>query len=215
MSNDLGERSFAAVIFDMDGTLVDSTPAVVRSWMTWAQERGIPAERLLGWHGVPAASIVSALVPPEEVDDALARITELEVGDVADIVVLPGVLDAFDALVGAHFAIATSCTRDLADARIGAAQLPSPEVVVTVDDVTHGKPDPEPFLTAAARLGVDPADCLVVEDAPMGLQAARSAGCATLAVTTTTPAEELEADLVVADLSQVRFEVTDGRIRVQ
>lgn len=215
MSNDLGERSFAAVIFDMDGTLVDSTPAVVRSWMTWAQERGIPAERLLGWHGVPAASIVSALVPPEEVDDALARITELEVGDVADIVVLPGVLDAFDALVGAHFAIATSCTRDLADARIGAAQLPSPEVVVTVDDVTHGKPDPEPFLTAAARLGVDPADCLVVEDAPMGLQAARSAGCATLAVTTTTPAEELEADLVVTDLSQVRFEVTDGRIRVQ
>lgn len=215
MSNDLGERSFAAVIFDMDGTLVDSTPAVVRSWMTWAQERGIPAERLLGWHGVPAASIVSALVPPEEVDDALARITELEVGDVADIVVLPGVLDAFDALVGAHFAIATSCTRDLADARIGAAQLPSPEVVVTVDDVTHGKPDPEPFLTAAARLGVDPADCLVVEDAPMGLQAARSAGCATLAVTTTTPAEELDADLVVADLSQVRFEVTDGRIRVQ
>lgn len=215
MSNDLGERSFAAVIFDMDGTLVDSTPAVVRSWMTWAQERGIPAERLLGWHGVPAASIVTALVPPEEVDDALARITELEVGDVADIVVLPGVLDAFDALVGAHFAIATSCTRDLADARIGAAQLPSPEVVVTVDDVTHGKPDPEPFLTAAARLGVDPADCLVVEDAPMGLQAARSAGCATLAVTTTTPAEELEADLVVTDLSQVRFEVTDGRIRVQ
>ena len=215
MSNDLGERSFAAVIFDMDGTLVDSTPAVVRSWMTWAQERGIPAERLLGWHGVPAASIVTALVPPEEVDDALARITELEVGDVADIVVLPGVLDAFDALVGAHFAIATSCTRDLADARIGAAQLPSPEVVVTVDDVTHGKPDPEPFLTAAARLGVDPADCLVVEDAPMGLQAARSAGCATLAVTTTTPAEELDADLVVADLSQVRFEVTDGRIRVQ
>ncbi|HIT75606.1 MAG TPA: HAD-IA family hydrolase [Candidatus Avipropionibacterium avicola] len=199
----------------MDGTLVDSTPAVVRSWMTWAQERGIPAERLLGWHGVPAASIVTALVPPEEVDDALARITELEVGDVADIVVLPGVLDAFDALVGAHFAIATSCTRDLADARIGAAQLPSPEVVVTVDDVTHGKPDPEPFLTAAARLGVDPADCLVVEDAPMGLQAARSAGCATLAVTTTTPAEELDADLVVADLSQVRFEVTDGRIRVQ
>lgn len=215
MSNDLGERSFAAVIFDMDGTLVDSTPAVVRSWMTWAQERGIPAERLLGWHGVPAASIVTALVPTEEVDDALARITELEVGDVADIVVLPGVLDAFDALVGAHFAIATSCTRDLADARIGAAQLPSPEVVVTVDDVTHGKPDPEPFLTAAARLGVDPADCLVVEDAPMGLQAARSAGCATLAVTTTTPAEELDADLVVADLSQVRFEVTDGRIRVQ
>lgn len=211
----LAGRTFGGVIFDMDGTLVDSTPAVVRSWVTWAEELGIDPARLQGFHGVPAATIAAQFVPAEQLDRALRRITELEINDVDDIVVLPGAAEALDALAAAPSAIATSCTRPLAEARIRASALRAPDVVVTVDDVERGKPDPDPFLLAAQRLGLDPADCLVVEDAPLGLQGARAAGCATLAVITTTPAEDLAAaDAVVPDLAAVRFRVADGRITV-
>ncbi len=211
----LAERTFGAVICDMDGTLIDSTPAVIRSWVTWADEYGIAHQDLLGRHGRPAADSVAELVPSHRYEEALARIAELEVNDVADIVVLPGVLAALTAIPAAQLAIATSCTQALAEARISAAQLPRPDVLVTVDDVTRGKPDPEPFLLAAARLGVEPADCLVLEDAPAGLTAAKAAGMASLAVTTTTPATDLAADLVVPDLGHVQFETIGGRIRLR
>lgn len=205
--------TFAAVIFDMDGTLVDSTPAVVRSWALWAVEQGIDPNRLAGFHGVPAAAVVAALLDAEAVPAALARITELETADVDGVVPLPGTVDALSTLGGCA-AIATSCTRDLAAVRIAASGIPAPAVVVTVDDVAHGKPAPDPYLLAAERLGVDPYDCLVVEDAPAGLTSARAAGCRTLAVTTTTPVDKLDADAVVGDLSQVRFEVVGGRVRI-
>lgn len=215
MTDPLTERTFGAVICDMDGTLIDSTPAVIRSWMTWADEYTIAYEDLLGRHGRPAADSVAELVAPHRYDEALARIAELEVNDVADIIVLPGVLDALTAVPANQLAIATSCTVQLAEARIIAADLPRPDVLVTVDDVTRGKPDPEPFLLAASRLGVAPEDCLVLEDAPAGVAAARAAGMASLAVTTTTAAEDLFADLVVPDLAHIRFETVDGRIRLR
>lgn len=206
---------FAAVIFDMDGTLVDSTPAVARAWQAWALEHDIPLERMQGHHGVPAAGVIALLLPEERHQSANARINELELTDVHDIVVLPGAAEALAVLVDAPNAIATSCTRPLAAARITAAGLVAPSVVVTVDDVERGKPHPDPFLEAARRLGVDPTRCLVVEDAPQGLQAARAAGCFTLAVMTTTSPEALEADAVVPHLASVTFAVTEGGITVR
>lgn len=208
------ETPFEAVIFDMDGTLIDSTPAVVRSWTRWASERGITAEELAGFHGVPAASIVAALVPEADREEASRRIDELELADVEDVVPLPGSVDALSDPPAERVAIATSCTRPLALARLAASGVPVPAVVVTVDDVERGKPAPDPFLLAAERLGVDPARCLVVEDAPAGLEAARAAGCATLAVTTTTPAADLDADAVVGTLADVRLVGADGGVRV-
>ncbi len=210
----LAGRRFAAVLLDMDGTLVDSTAAVVRSWVTWALERGIDPRRLEGYHGVPAAAIVRELVAGDDVEAATARIDELELLDVDGITVLPGAAEALSALPTGRAAIVTSCVRPLADARIGAARLQRPSVVVTADEVEHGKPHPEPFLLGAARLGVDPADCLVVEDAPSGLAAARAAGMATLAVTTTTPREQLDADVVVPTLADVRLVVHDDGVEV-
>jgi sugar-phosphatase len=211
----LANRVFEAVIFDLDGTLIDSTAAVLRSWATWTYEHGLTPEDHAGHHGVPSASVVRALLPADRHDAAIARINELEIADVSDIVVLPGAVDALEALRDAKNAIATSCDLRLAKARIGAAKLAPPSVLVTADDVANGKPAPDPFLEAARRLQVDPADCLVVEDSAMGLQAARAAGCATLAVVTTTPAEELIADAVVSTLADVRFEVTPNGIRVR
>ncbi len=212
MALDLTATSFAAVIFDMDGTLIDSTPAVLRAWAQWAVEHELPAERLEGFHGVPSAGVVRAVLPPERTAAAIERINELELTDVHDIVVLPGAAEALSGLPAAQIAIATSCTTPLAAARIAACGLQAPAVLVTASDVKHGKPAPDPFLLAAERLGVDPGECLVVEDAPKGLQAAKAAGCATLAVVTTTPRAELDADLVVPDLSAVRWQSRDGRI---
>lgn len=208
------DEPFAAVIFDMDGTLVDSTPAVVRAWTRWAAEREITAEQLAGYHGVPAASIVADLVPEAEREAAGRRIDELELADVDGVVPLPGAVAALSGPPAGRVAIATSCTRPLARARLAASGVPVPAVVVTVDEVERGKPAPDPFLLAAERLGVDPRRCLVVEDAPAGLEAARAAGCATLAVTTTTPAADLRADAVVGTLDEVRFVAADGGVRV-
>lgn len=212
----LAELDFDAVIFDMDGTLIDSTPAVARAWSTWAQEHGLTAEQLAGHHGMPSARVVAKLLPDHQHESAIDRINALEIDDVHDIVVLPGAAEALAALRSARNAIATSCTMPLARARIAAAELVAPSVLVTADQVEHGKPAPDPFLLAAERLDVDPRRCLVVEDAPAGLTAAAAAGCYRLAVITTTPEDELEADGIVRNLGDVEFLVaTDGTIRVR
>lgn len=210
----LVDREFDAVIFDMDGTLIDSTPAVDRAWTAWAVEHGLTKADLAGNHGIPSAGVVRKVLPAHQHEAAIARINTLELEDVHGIEVLPGAAEALAALSSAKNAIATSCTIPLANARIEAAGLIRPSVLVTADDVRRGKPAPDPFLEAAKRLGADPTRCLVVEDAPAGLEAARAAGCATLAVITTTPEELLHADGVVSNLASVRFEVTDTGIRV-
>lgn len=216
MGNDLFGREFEAVVFDMDGTLIDSTPAVVRSWTRWAEEHDVTAEQLAGHHGVPSASVVRAIMPEHRHQQALERINELELTDTDGIEPLPGAVDSLEQLPADRIAIATSCTAVLAQARLAASGLTPPAVLITVDDVEHGKPAPDPYLAAAERLGVDPAAVLVVEDAPKGLLSAKAAGAATCAVITTTPREELDADLVVPDLSHLRWLVDPdtGRIRV-
>ncbi len=210
----LADRVFAAVLFDMDGTLIDSTPSVNRSWSRWALEFGVDLTSLAGMHGIPAAQIMARLVAPARLREAVARIEQLEMADVEGILVLPGAAEALAAIPAGRGAIVTSCTRDLAKARIAATGLQAPAVIVTADQVAEGKPNPAPFLLAAEKLGVDPAGCLVVEDAPAGLTAALAAGSFRLAVCTTHTPDELEADAIVTNLAAVRFIVEPGGIRV-
>ena len=214
---DITREVFEAVLFDNDGTLTDSTAAVERAWQAWAADHGVPLERLGGFHGVPSRGIVSAVVDDHiDVDLATADIDRRELEDLEGVLPLPGAAEALAALPG-RTALVTSASRELADLRLAAAGLVPPEAFVTADDITRGKPDPQPYLRAAERLGVDPARCLVVEDAPAGLRSGRAAGAATLAVTTTSTAEALNdlADLVVTDLSAVVFEVVGGGVRVR
>jgi sugar-phosphatase len=211
----LEARTFEAVLFDLDGTLIDSTGSVDRSWQRWATERGFPLEKLDVPHGMPARQVLARLVRAEEVEEAFAHIEAVEVADVDGIVILPGVVEALRAIPADRAAIATSGTPPLAKARIAATGLPAPAVLVTADDVLVGKPDPAPYLLAAKLLGADPTRCLVVEDAPTGLTSARAAGCATIAVTTTHAVEELVADVVMTSLADVRFVAVDGGIRVE
>lgn len=205
----LGGRTFAAVLFDFDGTLVDSTPSVTRSWTTWTAEYGV--SDLAVSHGVPVIEKINSLIEPERRAEALARIRALELADTDGIVPLPGAREALEALDDATCAIVTSCDRDLFDLRAEVVGFRVPAVTVTRTDVDHGKPDPEPWLRACELLGVEPADCLVVEDSVAGLVSGREAGCATLGLLTTTRRDEVEADAVVADLGAVRFGVVDGR----
>jgi len=205
---------YDAVLFDLDGTLVDSTASVGRVWHRWAAERGLDPAWTVP-HGVPARQVLATLVPAEELEAALAQVSRLELEDDEDVRPLPGAVAALAALPAARTAIVTSGLRALATQRIRRAGLVVPPLLVAADDVRVGKPDPAPWLMAARLLGVDPARCLVVEDAPAGLQAGRAAGCATLAVTTTHPAHELEADAVVEHLGAVRFVAAGDGVRLR
>ncbi|MBD0422018.1 HAD family hydrolase [Streptomyces sp. NPDC052309] len=206
-----------ALLFDNDGTLVSTLESVRRCWTRWAGEYGITAEEFarVELHGRPAAEIAADLLPARVVPEAVARIEELEVEDVPDggVHLLPGTRDLLDALPADRWAVVTSATRRLAEARLGAVGI-LPKTLVAADDITRGKPDPEPYLLGARALGVDPAACVVFEDAPAGLQAGRAAGMTTVALATTHPAGELDADLVVGDLSALSVLVTDGGVEI-
>ncbi|MFJ3671765.1 HAD-IA family hydrolase [Streptomyces sp. NPDC090106] len=205
-----------ALLFDNDGTLVSSLDSVDRCWLRWAEEYGIvEAFEQVELHGRPAAEIVADLLPAHLVPEAVARIETLEVEDVPHdgVRILPGTKDFLASLPADRWAVVTSATRRLAEARLDAVGI-LPKTLVAADDITRGKPDPEPYLLAARQLGVDPADCVVFEDAPAGLAAGRAAGMTTVALATTHEAHELDADLVVKDLSALSALVTDGTVEV-
>jgi sugar-phosphatase len=185
-----------AVLFDMDGTLVDSDAAVERAWRTWAGEYGVePAAVLAVAHGAPAERTVG-LVRPDltgaAAAEAAARQLELQYDDLSDVVPTPGAHELLAAL-RLPWAIVTSADVRLAKARLGVAGIVAP-VLVTVEDVRVGKPDPEGYLRAAELLGVAPARCLVVEDAAVGVAAGRSAGAQVAAL------KGVEGDLALPDL---------------
>jgi len=175
--------TFAAVISDLDGVLVDSAAATSRAWAVWGARRGIDGAGIQAVnHGRPARDVVAEHVPASALDAEAAFLLAAEVSDTRGVLALPG---AADVLALGVVAIATSCTLPLAEARLAAAGLAPPEVLVTSDQVESGKPAPDSYLLAAERLGVDPAACLVLEDAPSGVAAGRAAGMTVWAVTTT------------------------------
>ncbi|MGL5405422.1 MAG: HAD-IA family hydrolase [Propionibacteriaceae bacterium] len=198
------DRAFDVVIFGVDSTLVDSRAAVVKAWEQWAAEFDVKKDDISDLIGCSSKEIVHRLTA-SRAKEARARIDELERQDSDETVAMPGAVDALTAIPQDLQAIATSSTRAVATRRLAAAGLRVPPIFITADDVDRAKPDPEIFLTAAAWLGADPRRCLVIENSPNGLAAARAAGCATLAVTSTHPAHRLDGDLVIPDLSAVTF----------
>jgi mannitol-1-/sugar-/sorbitol-6-phosphatase len=194
--------TFAAVISDLDGVLVDSRAATRRTWAVWGERHGLDGAAIQAAnHGRPARDVVAEHVAPGIVDAEDAVLLDLEVNDTRGVVAFPG---AADVLALPVVAIATSCTLPLARARLRAAGLGEPGVLVSADQVARGKPAPDPYLLAAERLGVDPAACLVLEDAPSGIAAGRAAGMTVWAVTTTHAAASLgDAHRVAAGLPEL------------
>jgi sugar-phosphatase len=199
-----------AILFDIDGTLVDSTGVVVRTWKTWAAKRGIDADEVLRvCHGRRTEDTVALFLPVEQRVTATAELEQLELADLDDVIALPATQTLLRDLPADRWAGVTSGSRTLMRARLAAAGLPVPDVLVSADDVSVGKPHPEGYLKAAAALGYDIARCLVVEDAPAGIQAGHAAGAHTLAVATSHSATELSlADAVVPDLTACTVERT-------
>jgi len=191
------ERPVEAILFDMDGTLVDSVAATERAWRTWAEIHGV-TERLRIAHGQPVEASIRQTMP--EIDDATlaihrAEMREREASDIAGVVPIPGTVELLRWLEGEDipWIIVTSADINLARARLGAAGIVPPRLV-TRDDVTHGKPHPEPFLLGAERVGVVAERCLVVEDTQAGVDSGHGAGAVTAGI------GSLHADLVVDDI---------------
>ena len=184
----------AAVLFDVDGTLVDSTPLVERAAREWAAEYGIDADEFLSdAHGRRTADRVADFLPPGQVAEAAARLEALEASGTDGITALPGAVDLLRNMNGLPCAFVTSMDRAQLRTRTEAAAIPVPPMVVTAEDVRDGKPDPSGYLQAARRLDVDPAACIVIEDAPAGIAAGRASGATVLAVHTSHPPETLTA----------------------
>jgi sugar-phosphatase len=202
------------VLFDLDGVLVDSTPAVARVWAGWAREHGFePDEVVKKAHGRPSIATIRELLPDADHAEEDREVERREIADVEGIVPLPSAKELLQALPVECWAIVTSCTRGLARVRIAAAGLPEPKHLVTATDVRHGKPDPEPYLKGAQLLGVPAADCLVVEDAPAGIRAGKAAGARVLALRTTASDAELQqagADWIADDCAELFLDSSAG-----
>jgi mannitol-1-/sugar-/sorbitol-6-phosphatase len=209
----------SGVLFDLDGVLVDSTPAVARVWTIWANKHGfVPDDVVRQAHGRPSLTTIRELLPHSDHEAEDREVERGEIEDVEGVIPLPGALELLQALQQDRWAIATSCTRKLAEVRIRAAGLPIPKYLITSTDVEHGKPNPEPYIKAAKILGISPADCIVVEDAPAGIRAGKAAGARVLALRTTAPDTELSqsgADWIVNNLASLRLNSSDHQAHLE
>lgn len=202
----------AAILFDLDGVLVDSTGSVTRQWRRWAEEQNLDPDKVVEIaHGVRTIEIVRRLAPHLDAEAEVVRLEKREADDHEGVSVMPGAANLLKTIPEGRWCVVTSGTRYLATSRLKLANLPIPKVLVSADDVSKGKPDPEPYLMGARLLGVNSAECLVIEDAPAGIRAAHAGEMKAIGITSTYPASELEeADAVVQKLAQIKVSVDGG-----
>jgi sugar-phosphatase len=197
----------SALLFDLDGVLIDSTPAVARVWRQWALDHRLdPGTVVRIAHGRPSRTTIRELLPGADIDREDREVERREMEDLDGVVLLPGARQLLNLLPPERWTIATSCTRPLAEVRLRAAGLPIPRNMITSSDVKIGKPDPEPYLKAAAKLGFAASNCIVVEDAPAGVRAGKAAGCRVIAFLTTMIRRDLEdagADWIVQNCADI------------
>jgi sugar-phosphatase len=202
--------SCSAILFDLDGVLLDSTRVVAQQYTRWALENGLdPAEVMKAAHGVRTQEVVQRVAPHLDAVAETGKIEDREA--VADgIVAIPGAVALLNTIPRGRWCVVTSGTRYLATTRMRRFGIPVPDILVTADDVRRGKPDPEPYRRGAELLKANPADCVVIEDAPAGIRSARSAGMKVISLPTTYPASELhEADVIIAGLGSLKVKL-DG-----
>jgi mannitol-1-/sugar-/sorbitol-6-phosphatase len=192
-----------ALLVDLDGTLVDSSAPVRRAWETFAHRHGLDPDEVERFaHGRPSRDTIRLLLPDSDQEREAAALEDAELGDTDDVTALPGARELLEG--DWPLAIVTSCSTALAETRLRAAGLPIPSILVSSDGLEQGKPDPTCFLIGARRLGVQPAQCVVLEDAPAGVRAGRDAGARVIALRTTHGNDDLgEADAIVDDLGSL------------
>jgi mannitol-1-/sugar-/sorbitol-6-phosphatase len=198
--------SCSAILFDLDGVLVDSTRAVDREWREWAARKGVDGDAIMAIaHGVRTIEVIRRVAPHLDAEAEADAIENHEAGDQRGVTVMPGAIDLVRSIPAGRWGVVTSGSRLLATNRLRYCGLPVPKVLVTSDDVTHGKPHPEPYLKGAEGLGFAPADCIVIEDAPAGIQSARAGGMKVIGITSTYKADSLaHSDVVIGKLVQIQ-----------
>ncbi|HSC80432.1 MAG TPA: HAD-IA family hydrolase [Chitinolyticbacter sp.] len=209
--------TFDALLFDMDGTLIDSTPCVERIWRQWASEVEIDVEHLMAhMHGVRGVDVIARFAPHRDLQTEFEKLLQRELTDLDGTVVVAGLRERLAELADAPYAIVTSAPRVLAETKFDYCDLTLPAVRVYGEDVALGKPHPDPYLRGAALLGVDSRNCLAFEDAPNGIRSAKAAGMTVIALATSHTHDELtEADAVIADWHALHFVASpDGRVTV-
>lgn len=208
-------------LFDLDGTLVDSLPAVERAWINWALSRGISPQEVLAFiHGKQAITSLRHFMPgesEENIQREFQKLEQIEATDTEGVTALPGAHLLLSELNRHNipWAIVTSGTVAVAHARHAAAKLPKPEVFITAEQVKHGKPQPDAYLLGAERLGLAPEECVVVEDAAAGVMAGLAAGCKVIAVNapSDTPGIE-EVDMDLSTLEVIVVEADGQKVMV-
>jgi mannitol-1-/sugar-/sorbitol-6-phosphatase len=196
----------SAILFDLDGVLVDSTRAVDREWREWAERKGVDGDAIMAIaHGVRTVEVIRRVAPHLDAEAEANAIENHEASDHRGVTVMPGAIELVRSIPEGKWGVVTSGSRLLAQSRLIYCGLPVPEALVTSDDVTHGKPHPEPYLKGAELLGLPPMECLVIEDAPAGIQSARAAGTKVLGITTTYAADALgQANAVIGRFEQIQ-----------
>ena len=198
-----------ALLFDMDGVLINSTPAVARVWRQWAIERGFdPEEVVARAHGRPSLTTVKEYLPNADHEAENREVERREIEDLEGVIPLPGALELLSSLPEDRWTIVTSCTRALAEVRIRAAGLPLPRTLVTANDIRNGKPHPDPYLKGASKLRFPASQCIVAEDVPAGVRSGKAAGAKVMAFTTTVQAGDLReagADWVLRCCADARL----------
>lgn len=206
----------SAILFDLDGVLIDSTRSVDRQWRAWAREQGIDEEKVIAIaHGVRAVEVIRAVAPHLDAGAELRKLESREADDRVDVAVMPGAIELVNAIPDGRWGVVTSGTRDLASGRLRLGGLRVPDVLVTAEDVANGKPHPEPYLKGAKLLGVKPEECLVIEDAPAGIRSALAGGMKVVGFASTYGKDKLgEADAVVESFEELSVVVDGGCLRV-
>jgi mannitol-1-/sugar-/sorbitol-6-phosphatase len=204
----------SAILFDLDGVLVDSTRSVERQWRIWAREQGVDGDKVMAvGHGVRAIEVIRAVAPHLDAEAEVRKLESREANDHDGVAVMPGAAELVGAVPADRWCVVTSGTRHLASERLRFFGIPAPRVMITADDVANGKPHPGPYLKGAELLGVNPAECLVIEDAPAGIQSARAGGMKVIALTSSYPAAALsEADVVISKLQRIQVAHNGSRM---
>jgi sugar-phosphatase len=211
-------RSFRcrAILFDLDGVLVDSAERIEKTWREWATRHRLDPEHVIAMaHGRRTIETVRLVAPELSTDAELATMEQSEATNSDGVYEIAGARELLQLLPVGAWAVVTSGIRAVAEFRLRHTGLPSPAVMICADDIARGKPDPEGYLTAAARLGFSAGDCIVIEDAPAGIESARAAGMRAIAVATTYPPEALKsADTIVARLADLTVERAGDEIQI-
>jgi sugar-phosphatase len=208
----------SAILFDLDGVLVDSTRAVDREWRAWAKRKGVDGDAIMAIaHGVRTVEVIRRVAPHLDAEREASLIESEEAEDKEGVVVMPGAVELVHSIPDGRWGVVTSGSRLLASTRMVYCGLPLPKVLITADDVTQGKPHPEPYLKGAEGLGLDPRECLVIEDAPAGIRSALAAGTKVVGIASTYGVDALgQANALIRKLGQIQVSLNGaGKLGVE